>query len=66
VKAKKEFIVVASLLEKIPNFGHLFRTGEIFGINKLVIPNKNILEDKEFKGISKSGEKWLESIEIKP
>lgn len=57
---------MASLLENIPNFSHLTRTCEVFGAGGLVIPNKNILEDKDFKAISKTGEKWLPISEVKP
>lgn len=38
----------------------------MFGAGGLVIPNKNILEDKDFKAISKTGEKWLPISEVKP
>jgi tRNA G18 (ribose-2'-O)-methylase SpoU len=40
-----DLIVVATLLAKIPNFGHLSRTCEIFGAKELVFPSKKILED---------------------
>ncbi|KAL4503236.1 hypothetical protein ABPG72_000842 [Tetrahymena utriculariae] len=64
-RKEKDIIVVASLLEKIPNFGHLTRTSEIFGVSSLVIPNKAILEEEGFKAISVTAEKWLPIQEVK-
>eukprot|EP00330_Aristerostoma_sp_ATCC50986_P003319 CAMPEP_0114578122 /NCGR_PEP_ID=MMETSP0125-20121206/2705_1 /TAXON_ID=485358 ORGANISM="Aristerostoma sp., Strain ATCC 50986" /NCGR_SAMPLE_ID=MMETSP0125 /ASSEMBLY_ACC=CAM_ASM_000245 /LENGTH=79 /DNA_ID=CAMNT_0001767963 /DNA_START=452 /DNA_END=691 /DNA_ORIENTATION=- len=32
-KKKMDLVVVASLLNKIPNFAHLTRTGEIFDVD---------------------------------
>ena len=60
-----DIIVVATLLEKIPNFGNLTRTCEIFGVNQLVIPNLKMLEDEGFKAVSVTAEKWMNIIEIK-
>lgn len=51
-----DLIVVATLLEKIPNFGHLTRTSEIFGCKELVIPNKKIMQDEQYKAVSVSAE----------
>ncbi len=44
-QAPHELIVVASLLEKVPNFGHLVRTCEVFGVSALAIPDLRILQD---------------------
>jgi tRNA guanosine-2'-O-methyltransferase len=56
---------VASLLDKIPNFGHLTRTCEIFGVKELVFPKKSILNDPEFKAVSVTAEKWIPIKEVK-
>ena len=58
-------IVVASLLEKMPNFGHLARTSEVFSLEALVINNKNILDNENFKSVSMNGEKWLPIYEVR-
>ena len=42
-RKEKDIIVVATLLEKLPNFGHLTRTCEIFSASALIIPNKLIV-----------------------
>lgn len=55
---------MASLLEKTPNFGHLTRTSEIFGVSALTVPNKAVLEEEGFKAISVTAEKWLPIIEV--
>jgi len=58
-------IVVATLLDKIPNFANLTRTCEVFGVTQLVVPSIKILEDEAFKTISVTAEKWLPMIEVK-
>lgn len=47
-----DLIVCATLLEKVPNFGHLTIASEVFQVSQLVIPNKNVLEDDQYKFIS--------------
>lgn len=64
-RKEKDIIVIGTLLEKIPNFGHLTRISEIFGVSTLTIPNKAILEDDSFKAISVTAEKWLPIVEVK-
>jgi len=51
-----DLIVVASLLDKIPNIAHLTRTCEIFGCRELIIPSKKILQDEQYKAVSVSAE----------
>jgi len=60
-----DIIVVATLLEKVPNFANLTRTCEIFSVAQLVVPNIKILEDDGFKAIAVTAEKWLNMIEVK-
>jgi tRNA guanosine-2'-O-methyltransferase len=60
-----DLIVVASLLEKIPNFGHLTRTCEIFGVKELVFPTKKILEDESYQAVSVTAEKHIPIVEVK-
>ncbi len=61
---KGDVIIVASLLEKIHNLGHLTRTSEIFGAKELVIPSKKVLNDDDYKAVSVSAEKWLPLKEV--
>lgn len=60
-----DLIVVATLLDKVPNFGHLTRTCEIFGVKELVVPNKKILDDDQFLAISVSAEKHLPILDVR-
>lgn len=66
VKRKSEIVVIASLLEKLPNLANLTRTCEIFGVRELVIPNKNILKDQNFLTVTVTAEKWLPFVECAP
>ena len=58
-------MVVATLLEKVPNFGHLTRTCEIFGAKELVFPSKKILEDETYTAVSVTAEKHIPIVEVK-
>lgn len=59
ISSKSELIVVASLIDRIPNLGGLSRTCEIFGVKEYVINNLSIIETKEFQNLSVSADKWL-------
>ena len=54
----------ASLIDKIPNLGGLARTSEIMNASALVINNRAICENDEFKGVSVTSEKWLPIHEV--
>lgn len=59
-----DLVVVATLLNKVPNFAHLTRTSEIFDVSQLVIPNIKLLDDENYKTISVSSDKWMNIIEV--
>jgi len=61
---KSELIVVATLVEKLPNLANLTRTCEVFGVDQLVINNKNIMNDDTFKHITVTAHKWMPMIEV--
>jgi tRNA G18 (ribose-2'-O)-methylase SpoU len=44
-------IVVASLVSRPPNLGNLSRTSEIFGMEKFIVDNLKIIENKEFQAL---------------
>ncbi|XP_003744677.2 uncharacterized protein LOC100902995 [Galendromus occidentalis] len=52
-------VVVASLIDRIPNLGGISRTCEVFKASELVIPNLKMLESKEFLNLSVSSHHWL-------
>lgn len=59
-------IVVASLVDRVPNLGGLARTCEILCVKELVINNLNIIKDKDFQSLSVSADKWINITEVKP
>ncbi|KAH8739561.1 tRNA (Gm18) ribose methylase [Cryptosporidium ryanae] len=65
-KERTELIVIASLLDKIPNIAGLTRTCEVFRIKELLINTKKVLSDPIFKQISVTAEKWLPISELSP
>jgi tRNA G18 (ribose-2'-O)-methylase SpoU len=66
VKRNSEIVVVASLVEKLPNLANLTRTCEVFGVKELVIPSKGILKDPAFLNVTVTAEKWLPFVECAP
>jgi len=67
VRARKRqsIILVASLIDKIPNLAGMARTSEIFNIEALVVPNKKVEKDSIFQQISVTAEKWVPFVEVK-
>jgi len=63
-KNDKGLIIIASLVDKIPNLGGLCRTAEIFGAIEVVISSRKLLENKEFQNSSVTSEKWLKITEV--
>jgi tRNA G18 (ribose-2'-O)-methylase SpoU len=63
-RKRNEVIVVATLIDKVPNLAGLSRTCEIMNAKMLVIPNKEVVKSEEFKGISVTSENWVPIIEV--
>ncbi|KAI3821527.1 hypothetical protein L1987_09095 [Smallanthus sonchifolius] len=61
---RQQIILVASLLDRVPNLAGLARTCEVFKAASLVVDNVNILQDKQFQLISVTAEKWVPIIEV--
>uniref|UniRef100_A0ABD2VUJ1 tRNA (guanosine(18)-2'-O)-methyltransferase TARBP1 n=3 Tax=Trichogramma TaxID=7490 RepID=A0ABD2VUJ1_9HYME len=66
LKAKRDIIIIASLVDKPQNLGGIARTCEIFGVKELVVSNFKQIEDKEFQALSVSADKWIKITEVKP
>ncbi|XP_021765778.1 uncharacterized protein LOC110730295 isoform X2 [Chenopodium quinoa] len=65
VKAnRQQIILVASLIDRIPNLAGLARTCEVFKASSLAIADANVLQDKQFQMISVTAEKWVPIIEV--
>ncbi|KAL5815078.1 hypothetical protein ACOSQ3_025873 [Xanthoceras sorbifolium] len=62
--SRQHFVLVASLLDRIPNLAGLARTCEIFKASGLTIADANVLRDKQFQLISVTAEKWVPIIEV--
>jgi tRNA guanosine-2'-O-methyltransferase len=65
-RRKQSLIVIASLIDKVPNLGGLARTCEIFGADTLVVPSKTVCDNKLFKQVSVTADKWVNIEECPP
>ncbi|KAL4710594.1 hypothetical protein ACJJTC_003230 [Scirpophaga incertulas] len=65
-QSKSELIVVASLIDKLPNLGGMARTSEVFGVKTYVVDSLRHLQDKQFQGLSVSAERWVDIEEVRP
>ncbi|GAB2209657.1 hypothetical protein Droror1_Dr00026878 [Drosera rotundifolia] len=61
---RQHIIVVASLIDRIPNLAGLARTCEVFKAAGLAIADAGVLNDKQFQLISVTAEKWIPIIEV--
>jgi tRNA guanosine-2'-O-methyltransferase len=64
-KSNSHLIVVASLINRAPNLGGLARTCEVFSSENYVIESLKLIENLEFKALSKTAEKWMKISEVK-
>ncbi|KAG2238964.1 hypothetical protein Bca52824_089824 [Brassica carinata] len=61
---RQSLILVASLVDRIPNLAGLARTCEIFKASGLVVADASIIHDKQFQLISVTAEKWVPMVEV--
>lgn len=59
-----EMIVIASLIDRVPNLGGLCRTCEVLGVRDFVISTLRVMEEKDFSSLSVSAEKWINVLEV--
>lgn len=64
-KHKSDLIVICSLIDRHANLGGLARTCEIFGTSEFVVNSLKVMDNLEFKSLSKTAEKWIRITEIK-
>lgn len=62
---KGQLVLVASLIDRVPNLGGLSRTCEVFGVGKYVLGNGAIVKSNEYRNLSMSSEKWVEIEEVR-
>ncbi|XP_047987715.1 uncharacterized protein LOC125227436 [Leguminivora glycinivorella] len=65
-ESPSDLIVVASLIDKLPNLGGMARTSEVFGVKTYVVDSLRHLQDKQFQGLSVSAERWVDIEEVRP
>lgn len=63
---EKELIVVASLIDKLPNLGGLARTCEVLGAKTLTLSAKSLVDKPDFTNLSMTAEKSLNIMEVRP
>ncbi|KAK9132748.1 hypothetical protein Scep_012276 [Stephania cephalantha] len=61
---RQHFLLVGSLLDRIPNLAGLARTCEVFRAAGLAVADASIIHDKQFQLISVTAEKWVPMIEV--
>lgn len=57
-------VLVASLLDRMPNVAGLCRTGEIFGVKEYIMSNLSTMDDAEFQAISVSAQRWIRTKQV--
>ncbi|ETO30283.1 hypothetical protein RFI_06838 [Reticulomyxa filosa] len=63
-KRKHDLIVVASLLEKLPNLGGLTRTCEVFGASAMTIHDLRMIENFEYQTLAVTAQYWLPIVQV--
>jgi len=61
---RQQLVVVASLIDKIPNLAGLARTCEILRVSCLVLPSLKLTKEALFQSISVGAEKWMPLLEV--
>lgn len=61
-----DMVIVASLVDRVPNLAGLARTCEIFGVTSLVLPSLAVCSETNFQNISMTSEHWLDLQECRP
>jgi tRNA G18 (ribose-2'-O)-methylase SpoU len=64
-RKRHDLVVVASLVDRVPNLGGLCRTCEIFNCAKLVVHDKSVVQDPVFTAISVTAHQWLPIEEVR-
>ncbi|KAI8988894.1 hypothetical protein BDB01DRAFT_719270 [Pilobolus umbonatus] len=63
-RKRNQLIVVASLIDRLPNLAGLCRTCEIFNASELVLPSLKMKDDPGFTTVSVASEKWMPMSEV--
>ena len=63
-QSTNDLIVIASLIDRVPNLGGLCRTCEVLGAKQFVLSTLRVTEEKDFSSLSVSSEKWIKVTEV--
>ncbi|GIL82026.1 hypothetical protein Vretifemale_10973 [Volvox reticuliferus] len=63
---RHDVLLVASLIDKLPNLAGLARTCEVLGAGRLVLADLAATRDPVFTSVSVTAEQWLPMEEVKP
>lgn len=63
---RQDIVVVASLIDRIPNLAGLARTCEVFRAGSLVLGDVSVVKNPEFEAISVSAEHWIPMKQVVP
>jgi tRNA G18 (ribose-2'-O)-methylase SpoU len=66
IAKRQGLVVVASLIDRIPNLAGLARTCEVFRAESLVLGDTSVIKDPEFEAISVSAEHWVPIQQVAP
>ena len=59
-RRRQSIVVVASLLDRVPNLAGLTRTCEVFGAETLVVSDLSVVKHPDFVGISVTAERHVD------
>jgi tRNA G18 (ribose-2'-O)-methylase SpoU len=62
---RHDLLVVASLIDKVPNLGGLARTAEVLGAGALVLNDVRVQQEQGFSAVSVTAERWVPMLEVK-
>lgn len=63
---RQSLVVVGTLLENPVNIAGLCRCGEIFAVEKVIVPDKKVFEHPHFVATARSAELWMPWEEVHP
>eukprot|EP00850_Spirogloea_muscicola_P015796 SM000124S25928 [mRNA] locus=s124:173056:184239:- [translate_table: standard] len=63
-QGRQGVIVVASLIDRVPNLAGLARSCEVFKASCLVVSDLRVVKDRHFQQISVTAEQWVPMAEI--
>ncbi|KAK9450089.1 uncharacterized protein V1518DRAFT_412960 [Limtongia smithiae] len=62
---KGRMIVLATLVDKVPNLGGICRVADALGAELLCIPDISVTRNREFKTVAVTADKWMPMKEVK-